>query len=248
MKLISSAALVSVITVLAASTSSAQVEDVYVSGSLGASFASDVEFEGVQAPEAGIPGVPGAPASVGADFDTDLTYSVAIGASWPERYSFGPLKPRSEIELNFFEADVDGGEFNGGNQVFGGDLSATSLFVNSYFDIQFDPNARLVPYIGGGFGLSDVDANITYFPNNGVANAPTFAVQGGGTELASHFTGGMTLKANDKIDIFAQARYLTIYEADAERRFIAGGADGFSAAVEDTINGFDLSTGLRFKF
>lgn len=46
----------------------------YVSGFVGIAFQGDADFDGVQAPAAGVPGAVGAPAEIQADFDNDIYF------------------------------------------------------------------------------------------------------------------------------------------------------------------------------
>ena len=248
-------ALMATITALAASsTASAGIFDfdpaeggVYVSGFVGVSAPSDADFEGVQNPAAGVPGAAGADAAIEADFDSDVYFGGAIGAHLPFKY-WTYFQPRLELEISYFDNDVDSGNFNGGNQVFQGDQSVTLYLLNNASDIIWEENQRIVPYFGGGIGIADYSTNIEYFPNNGVATAPTFAVRNSDSGFATVSKLGATFKATDRFDLYVEGRYLKTYGIDAERRFIAGGADGFSADVDDDPDGVTLTVGTRINF
>jgi opacity protein-like surface antigen len=199
----------------------------YASGFVGISFPSDADFEGTQAPAAGVPG--------------------AVGVRLPFKY-WKYFQPRIELEISRSESDVSAGNFNGGNQNFSGDQSVTYYLINNSSDIIWRENQKIVPYFGGGIGIGDFDTNIQYFPNNGIATAPTFAVQNSGSGFATVSTLGATFKATDRFDIYAEGRYLKTYGVDAERRFIAGTNNGFSADVDDDPDGFTLTVGTRVNF
>jgi len=47
---------------------------------------------------------------------------------------------------------------------------------------------------------------------------------------------------------FTVPRYFKLYGVDAERTFVAGGASGFSADVDDDPDGITLTVGARFNF
>ncbi|WP_427450195.1 hypothetical protein [Litorimonas sp. WD9-15] len=220
---------------------------VYVSGFVGGAFPFDADFEGTQQPAAGVPGAAGANADVGANLDSDVYYGAAVGGRLPFKF-LNVFQPRLELEISHFESDVDGGNFNGGNQTFSGQQSQTFYLINSYNDIRWKDNQRVVPYIGGGIGLGVVDSDIQYFPNNGVATAPTFAAQGQDTGFATVSAAGVTLNATEKFDVFVEGRYFKTYGIDAERRFIANGNDGFNADLDDDPDGLTLTVGTRVKF
>ena len=222
-------------------------EATYVSGFIGGAFPSNSNFEGVQNPAAGVPGTAGANANVSADLDSDVYYGAAIGKRLPFKF-LNVFQPRLELEYSRYEADVSSGNFNGGNQTFGGDQSQTFILLNSYNDIRWKADQRIVPYFGGGIGFGIVDSNINYFPNNGVATAPTFAAQGKDTGFATVSAAGMTLNATDKFDVYVEGRYFKTYGIDSERRFIANENSGFSANLDDDPDGLTVSVGTRFKF
>jgi len=217
----------------------------YVSGFVGAAFPFEANFEGTQNPAEGNPGVVGAPAEIDADFDTDVHFGGRVGATLPFKY-WKYFQPRLELEISHFEADVDEGSFNGGTQTFSGDQSTTFYLINNNSDIIWRDGQRIIPYFGGGIGVATVDSNIQYFP--GTATAPTFAVQGEDTGLATVSTLGVTYKATEQFDVFTEARYYTVYGIDVERNNIAGGAPLFNADVDDNLDGITLTVGARFNF
>ncbi|MEL6379147.1 MAG: P44/Msp2 family outer membrane protein [Pseudomonadota bacterium] len=215
----------------------------YISGFGGINFGQDAEFEGIQDPAAGVPGVAGGPALVDVDFGSARTFGGAVGAQLPFKV-FGVFHPRIEIEGSSLRQTVESGAFNSGTQSFSGQLSGTALYLNNYSDIKFSENQVLVPYIGGGIGAVFLDSDIQYFP--AALSAPNFAVQGEDTALGTHMAGGISFRFNDAFDLYSEARYTRIYNADFDRRFLAN--DGFSATVEDTISTVSVVGGLRFRF
>lgn len=220
---------------------------VYVSGFVGGAFPFDADFDGTQQPVAGVPGTAGADANVQADLDDDVYFGAAVGGRLPFKF-LGYFQPRLELEVSHFETDVRDGSFNGGNQVFSGEQSQTFFLLNSYNDIRWKDNQRVVPYIGGGIGFGVVDTDVQYFPDNGVATVPTFAVRGEDTGFATVSAAGVTLNATDTFDIYVEGRYFKTYGIDQERRFVLDGADGFNADVDDDPDGLALTVGTRIKF
>jgi len=218
---------------------------VYASGFIGGGFPSDATFNGEQAPEAGVPGALGAPADIDANIGSDAFYGASLGAKLPFKY-WKYFQPRLEVEVSYLENDVEGGSFNGGNQNFEGFQSTLFVTFNNYSDIIWRENQKIIPYFGGGIGAGVVDSGILYAP--ATAPAPTFGVIGEDTGLATISALGVTAKVTDKFDIYTEGRYYKIYGVDAERRFIAGGNDGFSAAVDDDPSGFTLTVGTRLHF
>ncbi|GAA4052612.1 outer membrane protein [Parerythrobacter jejuensis] len=219
----------------------------YVTLNAGVTSPSDETFEGIQAPVAPSPGVAGAPANVAVGFDDDFTFAGAVGYQIPKRL-FGVFQPSVELEYSYASPDVSGGAFNGGNQTFEGDIDVNTFTINYRSELRLKDDQRVVPFWGGGIGIADVDANVGYFPNNGVANAPTFGVQGSDTGLVLHSNAGVSFRLTDKIDLEARVRYQRVSGLDFERTFVAGGNSAFNADVSgryETVSGL---AGLRFRF
>ena len=217
----------------------------YISGFVGAAFPFDADFDGTQNPAAGAPGVVGAPAEIEADFGTPAHVGGRVGTKLPFKY-WKNFQPRLELEVSTFDADVEGGSFNGGEQTFSGNQSTTLFLINNNSDWQWRDDQKIVPYFGGGIGVAKVDSEIQYF--GGAATAPTFAVQGDDIGLATVSTLGLTFKANEAFDVYTEARYLKTYGIDAQRNNIATGDPIFNADVDDDPDGITLTVGARFNF
>ena len=218
---------------------------VYVSLQGGVSLPSDSEYSGIQAPAAGVPGMARAPADVRADLDNGGFVSGAIGYRIPKRF-FGIFQPSVELEVNYTDFDVSGGNFNGGNQTFGGDQNALSVTANYQSDIRWSNGQKVIPFLGGGIGVTRVDNNILYFPNNGIATSPTFVVSGRDTGFTTQSNIGVTFVLTNNIELTGRARYQRTTGLDFDRRFIA--SDGFNAEVGGRFENVTLAAGLRYRF
>ena len=219
----------------------------YVSGFVGAGFLGDADFDGTQDPAPGSPGVVGAPANVDVDFDTDVYFGGAVGYRLPYRF-LTYVQPSLELEISYIDADVGSGSTNGGDQSFGGSQERLFIFVNSLAEIIWSEDQAFIPYIGGGLGAGFIDSSIEYFPNNGVATSPTFAVQGTDTGVTSHTMLGVRIPVNEQFEIYGEGRYVLSLNIDADRRFVGDGGETFNARVNDDLDAFTLTAGLRWKF
>ena len=217
----------------------------YIAGVIGAGFPSDAELRGTQNPVPGAPGTAGAPARINAEFDSDTTLGVALGYKTPWEF-FGLFHPRLELEYSTLDVDVSNGSFNSGSQPFSGDATIDFFLVNNYSDIIWDDNQTLIPYVGGGLGSANVDANILYA--GGGAIDPNFVATGDDSGLAGTVAGGLTWLTGTQWEIYGEARYYQIRDLEFERRFIGGGADLFNARVDDDFDGTSLTIGARYKF
>jgi hypothetical protein len=233
---------------LALTTGMAQADDdqgFYVAGFIGAGFPGDADLSGRQTPEAGAPGVAGAPANIGVEYDNDATYGIALGYETNWEF-FNLFNTRLELEYSRLEADVSDGSFNGGTQTFNGDTAIDFFLLNSYNDIIWKDDQKVVPFIGGGIGIGRVDANILYA--GGGATSPTFTATGDDTGLAGTFAGGVTFKTDSDWEVYGEARYYQIRDLEFDRRFIGGGANLLNAKVSDDFDGSTLTFGVRRKF
>lgn len=217
----------------------------YFSGFIGAGFPGDVELRGTQTPEAGAPGVAGAPANIQAEFDSDSTLGIALGYKTPWEF-FGIFHTRLELGYSTLETDVSGGSFNNGNQPFSGDASVDFFLINNYSDIIWDDNQTIIPFIGGGLGIANIETNIRYA--GGGATSPNFIATGEDTGLAGTFAGGLTWLTGSEWEVYGEARYYQVRDLEFDRRFIGGGADLLNARVEDDFDGTSLTVGARYKF
>ena len=229
--------------------SSPAEDSFYVSGFVGATFPSDVVFNGTQVPEAGAPGAIGAPATADLNFGTDLYYGGALGYQLPFQF-FNTFHPRLEVEVSYAKTDIDSGSFNGGNQTFSGDQSNLFVFVNNFTDIRWADNQIIIPYIGGGIGVGIIDTDIGYVGAAApFAPLPAFVINDEDTGFATHTTIGLSFAANNQFEVYTEARYLKTYGIDVERRFVGGNTvDLFSADLDDDPDGFTVTAGARFRF
>lgn len=219
----------------------------YVSVLAGVTSPTDSDFQGVQNPQAPSPGTAGAPALVSLGFEEDFIGTVAVGYRLEKRF-LGIFQPSIEIEYSKSSPSVDGGSFNAGNQTFGGDFKLDTYSLNYQSDIRWSRGQRVIPFLGGGIGIADVSANATYFPNNGVATAPTFAVRDTDTGISLHSNAGLTFKLSDNIDVSARVRYQRVTELEFDRRFIAAGNDAFNARLKGSFETVSLLSGVHLRF
>lgn len=212
-------------------TAHAEGDHAYVAGSIGYNFASDFN---------------GAPSEVGPlaaginiDFDSDITFSGAVGYSLDLE---GPLDPRFELEIGYREDDIDQININGndvsGNGPAGGDFEVTTYLVNALVD--YDLGNGFKPYVGVGVGVADIQANANYLNGAGVQ----FNLQESETVFAAQGIVGASYGVTERIELFGDARYLATSEAEFERVNAAGATTDH----EGDYNSFSINTGIRYKF
>ena len=106
---------------------------------------------------------------------------------------------------------------NGVTHAASGQLSSYSFFVNGWFDVPLD--SEIKPYIGGGAGVSLVDADLSWGstappPIPVVANGYDFTDWG----LALQIGGGLRMSITDRLTIDLGYRYRTISGIDFSPR------------------------------
>lgn len=185
------------------------------------------------------------------EFDSGIAYGVEAGLSYDSGL-------RSGIEITRTDADVDthtnvtlgGGSIDAldaasvassptplGVTVADvvadgrGDISATSIFANAYYD--FNRSGMIQPYLGAGIGVSDID--VTYNPS-GIG-----IIDDGGTKFAYQLKAGATVKFNDSWEGFGEYVYRATDDIKTDNDLFPG-----DLSIENQQNLF--SVGVRYRF
>lgn len=166
---------------------------------------------------------------VNADYDSDVSFSGAVGYAFSDSY-------RAEVELTFRENDVDQLSFNNVPRNARGDISSTSLFVNAYYDFS-NVHEQFVPYIGAGIGLTDVDMDVQY----GAAN-----FNGDDTVLAFQAIAGANYHINDELSLYADVRYQITDDPELNR--FGGPAPAANVELDSEYDTYNINVGIRYNF
>jgi opacity protein-like surface antigen len=155
----------------------------YISGSVGAGFPSDIK--GTEKSS-----------NVSANFGLDTAFqgTIATGYQWDQA--------RAEIELGYGSFGVNKIKSPGFSEKASGDISATTLMLNGYWDIKTGSKFR--PYIGAGIGLG--------FPSSSqIKVAGTSIVpSGSGTALALQGKAGIQYEVAKKGNVFVEVKYQNV--------------------------------------
>ena len=186
------------------------------------------------------------------EFDTGLFVSAAYGYRINDAF-------RIEAELSYQNADVDthtdvqagGGALGGadaavllsGSAPIGvtvadlvadgqGELSATALAINGFYDLPLQGTAFSL-YAGAGLGLAEVD----------IEYAPSAVTIVNDTEMSGfiQLMAGGSYNLSETTALFAGYRYRAFEEAETDSSLIPANLD-----VENTSH--ILETGIRFSF
>ena len=203
-------------------TTSAQATDkgMYVSANVGVSILSDSE--------ANIPGV------INAEISYDIGPLTILGGALG--YNFGDL--RAEGEITFRTNDTD--TFTSGGTAFTqGEVSALSFMVNGFYDFH-TANSSLVPYLGVGMGVANIDADVT---------APSISslalVDDNATVFAYQLMAGLGYKIGSATTITIDYRYFATSDPEFSPgpAFVPGLPD-----VESEYSNHSFNLGVRVAF
>lgn len=218
----------------------------YVFAFGGGAFTTDQSFAGIASPEPGAPGLPaGAALSAEIEGGASIYYGGGLGYQLPFTY-WRYFHPRIEVEASNFSVDVDGGSFNGGDQTFLGEQSATFIFLNNYSDIVWSETQRVTPYVGGGLGVAITEFDILYAPAG--STEPSFGVFGSQTAFAGTIAAGATLNLGGQVELYSEGRYFRAYGVETQRRFVGAGEDLLSGVLDGDLEGFNVLAGLRYRY
>ena len=239
----------------------ASAQEWYVSGSAGFVFQEDSSNSGTTGAFTtgnGAPALPfGTPIAAGTaygwetEFDNGYALAGEFGAFYPNGF-------RSGVELVWSKADVDthSGVNVAGTVIDGvdaavltgspdqlgatvgavvadgrGDIRATSVFANLYYD--FNRMGAIRPFVGAGLGYSDV--SVTYSPS-GVG-----IIDDSEGKLAWQIKGGASWAVNDQIDVFGEAVYRATDDIELTNQLFPGTLNVENA---QTV----LNVGVRYRF
>ena len=197
----------------------------FVSGYVGSASQGDAELGGAMT-------------RLDAGFDSSAAYGAAAGYRLPFKY-WTYFQPRLELEVSTSEADISDLRLNGMAGAATGDVSTTYFLFNNYNDITWSEGQRLVPFVGGGLGLAQVDLKLQ---ESGVPGA---TIDDDVTAFATTFAGGLTWHASERFELYGEARYTTVYGAEFDRL-----ATGSLAArpLEDDLDAVTFTVGGRIGF
>jgi outer membrane autotransporter protein len=159
-----------------------------------------------------------------AQFDTGFNVGVAGG------HDFGMV--RLEAELAYRENDFDKIEFPFfGRARASGDISATSLMFNGYYDLE--TGSPVTPYLGAGLGVANVSMN-------DVKVAGVKVVDDDDTVFAYQIGAGVAFALNEVMALDLGYRYF----ATADPEFTDRERDDFDFEYKS----HNVSLGLRINF
>lgn len=159
----------------------------------------------------------------------DLEYDPGFNVGLAGGVDFGMA--RVEAELAYRQNDVDSLKAFGTSFSTGGDVSAWSLMVNGFWDIE--TSSPVTPYLGGGIGVATVSMN-------DVTGDGSPFVDDDDTVLAYQFGVGAAFDLNSLLALDVGYRYF----ATLDPEFTDVDGDTF----ESEYGSHNINLGVRFKF
>ena len=131
-------------------------------------------------------------------------YDSAVGFELAGGYSFGAWRGELSVDSNAFDVSVG----NFARRFRGTDGAVTSAFASLYYD--FDTESFMTPYIGGGLGLSNIDAPLLNGETDTHLGQILFTVQGFNvTEVVWQGALGVDFAFTPNLSLDASLRYAT---------------------------------------
>ena len=193
---------------LASPAAQGQDKGFYIGGQAGVSLPEDTDLD----------------LTGGASLDAGLNTGWAAGLGFGYAYGNGI---RGEMELGYHANDVD--DVSGASAT--GDIGATSLMINGYYD--FYTGGKWQPYVGAGFGAAHVSAD-TISPVSGSS------VDDSDTGFAFQGMLGVAYAVSDRVRLTLGYRYFSVPDLGFTT---AGGTD-----VDSDYSSHDIMLGARFLF
>lgn len=177
------------------------IDGMYISGNVGSVMLSDsgTDFAGV----------------VSADISHDTGYAVSLAVGRKVEYV------RVEAELAYRTTDID--KLAGVS--VGGDVTALSLMANCFFDMN--TGTAFTPFLGGGIGVSNIDAKLVIAPYSFSDDVNVFTYQA---------IAGFSYALSEKMSLDLSYRYLATTEPK------------FKGDIDSEYKGNNFMLGLRYSF
>ena len=141
---------------------------------------------------------------------------------------------RAEIEVSHSSWDGDDySETGGGAGTVDGDISATYLLGNLWWD--FDTGTSFTPYIGGGAGIAWADGDTTFGGN-------TYGYGDGEAGFAFQLGAGLKFNLTEQLGLDIGYRYKSIQNIDFDD------SDGGGVYEDGDLNSHNAQVGLTFSF
>jgi len=173
------------------------------------------------------------PATINTELDSGFVVGGAIGYDYGQVWELGNV--RAELEVTHRSNDVSSHSL-GAVSLAGptGKVRATTIMANAIH--EFLPKSSIRPYIGAGIGYAAVD-----FENYGVAAIPAVMNDDDGG-FAYQFMAGATIDVVEKVELYAEYRFLGVSGIDV----VTSAATGGNATSTD-YDSHAVIGGLRFS-
>jgi len=167
---------------------------------------------------------------IGPSGTTEIDHDVGFHVRAAGGYRF-TNRLRGEVEVSFFTGEIDQVNVNGANVDAGERTSAVAGMLNVMYDLSDGP---LVPYLGGGIGLVNLD-NDGFDDGSGTVVGEIEDV-----EVAYQFIAGVGYRMTDKLQLTFDYRYFASTEPS-----VSAGASG---PQDIEFNTHRLTLGANYDF
>ncbi|WP_010543583.1 outer membrane protein [Sphingomonas elodea] len=168
--------------------------------------------------------------------DETTKYKTGITGEIGAGYDFGMVRVEQTIGYTNLKLDRDKAQ-DGGFSANGRAKMFTAT-VNAYVDIPLSRTFQ--PYVGGGIGVSRVDANLSRV---NTATRIGSGYSGKDWGMTWHADAGLGIRMNDKMTVEVGGRY-----SRTGKLAFDGQAAGVGTTYEPQLNAVSGTVGLRYKF
>jgi len=144
---------------------------------------------------------------------------------------------RAEAEVSYRVNDVDNIVFNGVDRIGTGDQDVLAGLMNLFFDFN-GVSKNFKPFVGAGFGIATLNADIAY--------SPGAFIDDDDTTWAYQAIVGAEFNLTEKFSIVGDARYFALEDLELTR--FGGPAPAAFVDLSSEYESFTTSIGLRYKF
>jgi len=170
--------------------------------------------------------------------DSGFLFGLAIGRIQGQNL-------RTELEVTYRTIDVTGLNLQGAGSQFipvNGDLGTIAGMANIYWDFDVNTLGPVRPYIGAGVGFAFARPDLFLPPGGG-----EFAVQDDQSSFAWQWMAGLSYRATNRLEVFAEYRFFVAnsFELESDLPAVAGLGNG---SGEFDFRSQNILFGLRTRF
>ena len=167
--------------------------------------------------------------------DDNFQLRAALGYRFPENEGGNW---RAEFDFRYFSGELE----NERNTTLlassrDSEIDTYTFIARGLYDFKIPSKTKWRPYVGLGLGFVSADVDTVVFASGA-------RLGGDDTVFAGEVSGGMSYTLNEKVELFADVRYLIAEELEIDR----SGTPITLRDVEGEIDSLSVNIGIRYGF